>query len=458
VYRFQLRPAVRYSTGGLVKPTDVVHSFERIFDISSSAGERYEAIVGARRCLRHRTACDLSRGIVADDRARTVTFHLSHPDPDFLYKLTLAYADVLPASTPRREARAPLPATGPYMIARYLPRHELRLVRNPRFREWSAAAQPDGYPDRIVLRLGVTGAGSAAATAAGGVDLTADIGGVPRNAASSRAKDRSQIRVNPMPVTAFLFLNVAAPPFNDRRVRRALNFALDRGRIAKLDGGSIAAKPTCQVLPPQLPGYRRYCPYTRAPTPDGRWHGPDIARGRHLVRASGTSGMRVTVWDTRTPQFVVNEGRAAVTALRRLGYRARLRVLPDSTFFTYTNDSRNRAQVIDGGWSLDYPSANDLIGRLACRYFVPANGPATTDGSEFCDQGIDERIAHASALQTTDLPAASELWTRLDRELTRRAILLPTVTANENDLVSRRTGNYQYNTLWGPLPDQLWVR
>ena len=241
-------------------------------------------------------------------------------------------------------------------------------------------------------------------------------------------------------------------------MRRALNFALDRGRIATLDGGSIAAQPTCQVLPPHLPGYRPYCPYTRGPTRDGRWHGPDLARATRLVHASRTAGMRVTVWDTRAPQFVVNEGRVAVAALRRLGYRARLRELPDSTFFTYTNDSRNRAQVIDGGWSLDYPSANDLIGKLTCRYFVPGNGPATTDAGEFCDRAIDRRVAHASAVQTTDLPAAAELWTRLDRELTRRAIWLPTVTLYETDLISRRAGHYRYNPLWGPLPDQLWVR
>ena len=37
---------------------------------------------------------------LADDRAGTVTFHLTQPDPDFLSKLTLAFADVLPATTP----------------------------------------------------------------------------------------------------------------------------------------------------------------------------------------------------------------------------------------------------------------------------------------------------------------------------------------------------------------------
>ena len=73
----------------------------------------YQAINGAAACLKTPATCDLSRGIAADDRAGTVTFHLTQPDPDFLSKLTLAYADVLPASTPVREARTPLPGHRP---------------------------------------------------------------------------------------------------------------------------------------------------------------------------------------------------------------------------------------------------------------------------------------------------------------------------------------------------------
>ena len=60
----------------------------------------YHAISGAAGVPESSGTCDLSRGIVADDRAGTVTFHLTQPDPDFLYKLTLAYADVLPAASP----------------------------------------------------------------------------------------------------------------------------------------------------------------------------------------------------------------------------------------------------------------------------------------------------------------------------------------------------------------------
>ena len=46
----------------------------------------------------------------------------------------------------------------------------------------------------------------------------------------------------------------------------------------------------------------------------------------------------------------------------------------------------------------------------------------------------------------------------LGRQLTDRAVFLPTVTPNEVDLVSRRAGNFQNNPVWGALIDQLWVR
>ncbi|MFY9927015.1 MAG: BTAD domain-containing putative transcriptional regulator [Streptosporangiaceae bacterium] len=456
-YTFHLRPGIRYSTGALVRPRDVTRSFERLFQLNTSGGSYFGAISGAAACQRTPATCDLSAGIVSDDRSGTVTFHLTEPDPDFLYKLTLAYADVLPASTPGRQARAPLPATGPYLVSRYRPNQDLLLVRNPRFREWSAAAQPDGYPDRILFRLDRGPAQAVASVARGTTDFMASLGSIPGDA-SYFLRHRGQLRINPLVSTSFMFLDVNTPPFNDLRVRQAVNLALDRGRVAADYGGPLGARPTCQVLPPGLDGYQRYCPWTSDPAADGSWHGPDLGRARRLVAASGTAGMKVTVWNSPSPKVAVDETQELVRALRQLGYRASLRLLPNGTYFTYTNDSRNQAQVVDGGWSADYASADDFIGKLACDHFVPADGPATTDTGEFCDPAVDRQIAQAAAEQATDPAAAATVWARLDRQLTDLAIWVPTVVPNEVDLLSRRTGNYQHNPIWGVLLDQLWVR
>ena len=79
-------------------------------------------IVGARSCLAApKEPCDLSRGIVTDAGSNTITFHLTSPDPDFLYKLALPSAFAVPAGTPLHP-RGFVPATGPYEIASFDPK------------------------------------------------------------------------------------------------------------------------------------------------------------------------------------------------------------------------------------------------------------------------------------------------------------------------------------------------
>ena len=94
------------------------------------------------------------RGVVPDNRARTVTFHLRSPDPEFLNSLATPQATAVPPGTPFHDVGfRPIPGTGPYEIAAAGP-HEIRWIRNPFFHEWSHAAQPDGRPgpDRDAVR------------------------------------------------------------------------------------------------------------------------------------------------------------------------------------------------------------------------------------------------------------------------------------------------------------------
>ena len=109
--------------------------------------------------------CDLSAGIVTDDATGTVTFHLRRPTPDFPYQLALPNASAVPQDTPLEPAPDIfVPGTGPYKIDSYTPKQDaddghgrLELVRNPYFREWSRAAQPAGYPDRVLSRPATPG-------------------------------------------------------------------------------------------------------------------------------------------------------------------------------------------------------------------------------------------------------------------------------------------------------------
>jgi len=121
---------------------------------TSHRGGTLKVIVGADACVRRPATCQLTKGIVTDASANTVTFRLTRPNPDFLADLAGPGAFVVPAATPAKDVgTSPAPATGPYMIQRFVPKRTVVLVPNPQFREWSRAAQPGGYPDRIEWNL-----------------------------------------------------------------------------------------------------------------------------------------------------------------------------------------------------------------------------------------------------------------------------------------------------------------
>jgi len=164
--------------------------------------------------------------------------------------------------------------------------------------------------------------------------------------------------------------------------------------------------------------------------------------------------MKIAVLDTAQPRIFFDEGRAVVATLRRLGYGASLRVVPDAAFFRIASDPRNRAQVISGGWNAEYPSASDFIAlHLSCQGLQRGQ-----NAGRFCNTTIDRQIARAQSLQLARPQQAARLWANIDRELVDRAVTVSLVTPNDTDFVSKRVGNYQFHPIWGVLVDQLWVR
>ena len=440
-YRFHLRPNIRYSTGEPVHARDFRWAIERVFGLDSVGASFYRGIVGAPRCEPAVYHCDLARGIVTNDAARTVTFHLRSPDPDFLEKLALPYTFAVPAGTARREARrVPLPATGPYQITTYRPGRELVLSRNPQFHEWSDAAQPAGYPDRIVWKLGIPVDDALVAIERDQADWVLNYGPLPpARRREILTRFASQTHTNLVPYTYYYFMNTRQQPFDDVRVRRALNYALDRKAMARIYG----TKPTCSVVPPQLPGYAPDCRYRK-----------DLTRARRLIAASGTRGMRVRVINdvrTRDQLFIVR-------LLRTLGYRATAWIVPGRQYGLTISDSRSGMQIGNGGWNADYPAASNLFdSKFSCRSYRPAN-PFNNNDSEFCNRRIEADAERARRLGLTDPDVANRAWQKVYRDIMDRAPWLPTVTPTWTDFISKRVGNYQFHPLWGILADQLWVR
>ncbi|MGZ8623927.1 MAG: ABC transporter substrate-binding protein, partial [Actinomycetota bacterium] len=257
-YRFPLREGIRrYSTGEPVRPEDFRYGLERSVALDRSLAGLYGAIVGVKACDLDPSTCDLSGGIVVD--GRSVTFHLARPDPDLPFKLALPGAFPVPATVPvQDQGQTPIPATGPYMVADAGAGH-IELVRNEQFHEWAPAAQPAGYVDAISWRFNEKLASAVDRLKAGDLDLMIEAP-PPADLAWLQAAHPDQVVRWPSLATIYVGMDALRAPFNDVRVRQALNYALDRDHVVALFGGPTSQRPTCQIAPPNFPGYEPYCP------------------------------------------------------------------------------------------------------------------------------------------------------------------------------------------------------
>jgi YVTN family beta-propeller protein len=453
-YTFTLRRGIRYSNGTPVRASDFRRGIQRELSFGD-VPDYYEGILGAQACHRNPRRCDLHAGIVTNDAAGTVTFHLDQADPDFLNKLALVLAAPAPPGAPGHLIdRAPfLPGTGPYMISQYRPDSSLTLVRNPHFRQWSYAAQPAGYPNVIRFEQMADPGQQQSAVAAGRADLVdTSLNGQPSRPLAVRYPTRvhSSLKLAAM----YLFLNTRQPPFTSLKARQALNYATDRARIIQLLGfGSAQAAPACQILPAGSPSYQRYCPYTPG-AKDGAWHGPDLATAVRLAHESGTTHVPVTVWNPWGKPV----GAYLVQVLRQLGYRATVRNVSEGQFYTAAGNSSRKIQIGFARWGADFPTASNFFRPvLSCRSFN--QNPASTGNlAEFCDPHADELADEAQA-QQTDPAAARKLWASIDRIVTDQAPWVPVLTESTTVFVSARVGNCQVSPYYyGPLLDQIWVR
>jgi YVTN family beta-propeller protein len=441
-YVFTMRRGIHYSNGAEVRPEDIRHGLQQELTVSEDPERLAQLanIVGAPGCIRFKMVCDLSRGVEVDEENFRITFNLRAPDPDFLYKLTEPLF-ATPEGQPGVRATTPRPATGPYMIGRY--GGTFKLVRNPHFRPWSVAAQPDGYPDEIEWIQALDATEAVHNVLAGKTDAD--------ERASAAADYATLLRTEPdhfhsdfAAWTSFLFLNTHNAPFNNADVRKAINFAVDRNEIVQLVGGASYAEPTCQILPPNLPGYRPYCRYTTGPTPDGAYHGPDLVRASALVNRSGTRGMPVTVtspWDDPQSLAVAHY---VVRVLSRLGYKAQFALNPTDSYFSGDNSD----QIGIAQWLMDYPTPSSVLEGLRC---------GTNAVGRYCNPAADKLFSRALDTQRTDPAGAGTVWATLDQTLTNDAALLNLYTHRSTMVLSDRVGNYLYNPKYGPLFGQMWV-
>ncbi|MDP9400942.1 MAG: ABC transporter substrate-binding protein [Actinomycetota bacterium] len=405
-YRLRLREGLRYSDGSPVRARDFEHSIKRMITMEGGASPFYTgAIAGADEYQeRGRANGDIS-GITTNDETRDITIRLNEANGQFPYLLAFEFAALVPSDTPfENQTQSPPPGNGPYRIASVEGSRQIVLERNPNWKDIPGI--PRGNVDRITVDVmqGTRGVQEVLQNRADwmddvpGGDLTRQF----RQTAGDRYRDITQNS------TYYFFLNERTPPFDDLRVRQAINFAADKRALARIAGGQIT--PGCNFIPPGMQGYQKIdpCPYG---DPNAA---PNVERARQLIREAGVQGERVTVWgndesDTRPRVEYLTD------IMNQIGLRAEPRIVDGSVYFQTIGNQRTRAQAGFANWFQDYPHPGNFLFLVAGSTIQPTNNQNFGNVNDpVINRGIDE-------LNPRPLTETAEGWAQLDRRVIDQA-------------------------------------
>src|SRR6185312_8349164 len=119
VYKFNLRPGLKYSNGKKVLASDFKWAIKRGFLATGQGVGFYTDIAGAKAYAAHPTKGGNISGIITNNKTRSITIKLATPRGDFLTILALIFAAPVPASTSTAILNGTIPGTGPYHFTNF---------------------------------------------------------------------------------------------------------------------------------------------------------------------------------------------------------------------------------------------------------------------------------------------------------------------------------------------------
>jgi len=410
IYTLNLRKGLRYSDGTPVKASDFAATVERLFKINSPGSPFYESIVGAEEFAK--TKSGGISGIKTDDKTGKIEIELTEPRGTFTNELAMLFAAVLPPGTPAKNLTTePAPATGPYEIVDVERGQGWSYVRNPQWAKSNGKAIPEvpgGHVDKIDISLIRNSA--------------TQVNEIERNKTNwmqtlvpadlySKVRDRyegTQFRVEHAINLYYFWMNTEKPPFDDVKVRQAVNYAVNSAALERIYAGALSA--THQILPEGMPGHETFDLYPH-----------DMTKAKKLFAEANPSDRNITVWtDNESPNS--EAGAYYESVLDELGFDAKLKTINADNYFAVIGNETT--PDLDTGWSdwfQDYPHPNDFFQPLLSGESIAPS--YNTNYSRMDDPKLNAKIAKLSSEQLG--PQQEKEYAALDREYMEQAPWAP---------------------------------
>jgi len=286
----------------------------------------------------------------------TVRVQLLRPDATFLPKLAMFSMGIVSPTAARKWgadfSRHPV-GTGPFRFVSWKPNEKIVLEANPD--HWAGRPRLDRVIFKPVLENSVRLLELEVGSVAGEAGVMGMDGLNPDDLQRVLANPELRLLSQPGLNVGYLALNTTRPPLTDRRVRQALNLALDRQNLVKAffaDGklGVVARNP----MPPLLWGYA----HDVADYP----HDPDRAR-RLLAEAGYPGGLKLEVWAMPVARpympLGLKIGEVIQADLRKVGIDAEVVTHEWATYLDKMGNGDHAAALI--GWVGDYGDPDNFL-------------------------------------------------------------------------------------------------
>lgn len=410
-YTFKLRPGVKFHNGRALSADDIVYSLNRTVNPKTqSPGQSFFSAIAGFDAFTHGKADHLA-GVRAVDPG-TVAITLSHPSAPFLQVLALNFAFAVPREEVEKAGadfgKHPV-GTGAFRLKEWVLGQRVVMARNPDHFE-------RGIPhlDQVVVQVGQEPLTALLRLQNGEIDALGD--GIPPARfvqVTHDPKFKPDIIVGNRLATSYITMKTTQKPFDDRRVRLAVNHAINKARIVRLINGR--ASPATQVLPPGMPGYD--------PNFKGYDYAPETARD--LLRAAGLAGGFSTTLYANNTDPNPRIAQAIQQDLAEVGIRADLKTLSQDNVIAAAGSPDQAPMVWSGGmaWSDDFPDPTD--------FFTPilSCGSATRGGwnwAWYCRKDLDQAATGADAIiDPAKAPQRLADWQAIYRQVMQDAPWVP---------------------------------
>ena len=438
-YKLTLRDGLEYSDGSPVKASDFEHTVKRVLNLESGGSAFFLGIEGADTYVKKSEAAADIRGIDADDQTGEITVKLTAPDGTFSNVLAMNFAGLVPGDTPFKNlTKDPPPGVGPYVITESVPNREFVMKRNPKF---ELPGVPAGKIDTLTTKIVKSLARQAQGVIDGDIDYMQD----PPPADMKpeiRAKYSDRYDEHVTVSTFYFFMNSRTPPFDDPKVRQAVNLGVDKPALARIYAGEM--QPGCSFLPPGMPGSddaldREDCPWGDPAKP------PQLEKARSLVEQAGAAGEAVTVWgntDDPTPQVT----QAYADMLNKIGLKAEPKIIDGGVYFQTIGNAKTAPQTGFANWYQDFPHPKNFMFLIDGASIQPTNNQ---NFGNVDDPEITKGIAELNREpEITDEVAGR--WKDLNRKAVERAWVVPFGHRKLSTFLSERM-NFDDCSLFHPV-------